>query len=242
MPEPSVAPTNAATLRKKPSQSRRFVQVGLTYAWFVGALLVSAGHLDWTRGWISVVVWVGCMTAIGLVVQRRNPELMAERARWRRKDTKPFDKIFMAVYFPLVLLHPVVAGLDAARFRWTSMPFGFVYLGVAMFVASSLLIGWVLVVNPHAETSVRIQADRGHAVVTSGPYQYVRHPMYVGISLMSLASPFIWGSMWALAIGVLMVLLFVWRASREDETLRRELPGYEEYAARTPYRLIPGLW
>jgi protein-S-isoprenylcysteine O-methyltransferase Ste14 len=237
-----VAPTEAKAIPAKPGPARRLAQVGVTYIWFICALFLAAGRLDWTRGWISVVVWAVSMTALGLVAQRHNPELMAERARWRRKDTKPFDKIFMSIYLPLVLLHPVVAGLDAVRFRWSSMPFAFVYVGGAMFVASSVLIGWVLVVNPHAETSVRIQTDRGHAVVTSGPYRIVRHPMYVGIILMAVASPLLWGSVWALAMSLVMLLLFVWRTAREDQTLRQELPGYAEYAVRTRYRLIPGVW
>ena len=99
-----------------------------------------------------------------------------------------------------------------------------------------------MVVNPYAESSVRIQTDRGQTVVTSGPYRFVRHPMYVGIILMSLANPLVWGSAWALAMSGVLILLFLWRTAKEDQTLRRELPGYDEYAAQTRYRLLPGVW
>jgi hypothetical protein len=98
MPEQSVAAPPVGTTappRSKPSALKRLFQLVVTYVWFIGALF-SAGRLNWTRGWVSVVLSVVGMTALGLIVQRYNPELMAERARWRRKDTKRFDKIFMA--------------------------------------------------------------------------------------------------------------------------------------------------
>jgi len=239
MPEESV---EASSPQPKPGAARRLLQVLFNYVWFTCALFLAAGRLDWTRGWISVALSVVVLTAMGLIIQRYNPELMAERARWRRKDAKPFDKIFMAVYLPLVLLQPAVAGFDAVRFRWSAMPFAFVYVGAVLFIVSSVLLTWAMVVNPYAETSVRIQHDRGHQVITSGPYHFVRHPMYVGIVVMSLANPLIWGSVWTLAMSGFLVLLFIWRTALEDQTLRRELPGYEEFAARTRYRLLPGVW
>jgi protein-S-isoprenylcysteine O-methyltransferase Ste14 len=122
------------------------------------------------------------------------------------------------------------------------MPFAFVYVGAVMFVTSLVVIGWVMVINPYAESSVRIQTDRGQKVVTTGPYRFVRHPMYVGIILMGVASPLVWGSVWALAVSGVLSLMFIWRTAHEDRTLRRELPGYEEFAAHTLYRLLPGVW
>ena len=241
MPEQSAALT-AAPPQPKPSAARMVLQTIGTYAWFIGSLFAAAGRLNWIRGWISVALWVVGMTAVGLIARRYNPELMAQRARWRHKDTKPFDKVFMGIYLPLVMLHPCVAGLDAVRFRWSSMPFALVYVGAVMFMGSTVLISWVMIVNPYAESSVRIQTDRGHTVVTSGPYRFVRHPMYVGTILLGVASPLIWGSVWALAMSVVLVLLFIWRTAHEDRTLRRELPGYEDFAAQTRYRLLPGVW
>lgn len=204
MPEQSVAAPSVGTTapqQSKPSALKRLFQVVVTYVWFIGALFASAGRLNWTRGWVSVVLSVIGMTSLGLIVQRYNPELMAERARWRRKDTKRFDNIFMALYLPLVLLHPAIAGLDAVRFHWSSMPFAFMYVGAAMFVTSLVVIGSVMVVNPYAETSVRIQTDRCQTVVTTGPYRFVRHPMYVGTILMGVANPLLWGSVWGAGSG-----------------------------------------
>jgi protein-S-isoprenylcysteine O-methyltransferase Ste14 len=179
---------------------------------------------------------------VGLLTKRYNPQLLKERAKWRRQDTKGFDKIFLAAYMPFVFMQPAIAGMDAVRFRWSSLSFAYVYVGVVIFVVAMALIGWVLCTNPYAETTVRIQHDRGHAVVSAGPYRFVRHPMYVGAILMYLSMPLIWGSLWALAISGVITVLFVIRTALEDQTLRRELAGYEDYTMRSRYRLVPGVW
>jgi protein-S-isoprenylcysteine O-methyltransferase Ste14 len=210
--------------------------------WWTGSIFLSAGHLNWMRGWISVALWVTGMTTIGVVGYRYNPAVMNARAQRRRKDTKHFDKIFWAAYLPLVFIQPAIAGLDVVRFQWTSMPFGLVYVGAIAFMLAMALIAWVLCVNPFAEATVRIQTDRGQTVVTSGPYRFVRHPMYVGSFLMYLGMPLVLGSVGALIIGVAIVALMIWRTFREDETLRQELPGYEAFTMRTRYRLVPGVW
>jgi protein-S-isoprenylcysteine O-methyltransferase Ste14 len=212
-----------------------------TVAWLV-ALFGGAGRFDWTRGWIYVAMYSICMATAGVVVRRLNPTCLEARSRFWRKNTKRFDKIFMLTYLPLVYLQPTVAGLDAVRFHWTSIPFVAVYPGILLFMMSTILITWVMVVNPHAETTVRIQSDRGHVVISSGPYRFVRHPMYVGAIVMYASAALVLGSMWALAISAVMAIEFVVRTALEDRTLRRELPGYDAYAAVTRYRLVPGLW
>ena len=242
MADESATQANAPAEQAKPRSARRLLQIAATFVWWIGSLFVSAGRLDWVRGWISVALWVVGMTAVGLVVRHYNASLTEARAKWRHKDTKRFDRVFLAAYFPLVSIQPAVAGLDAVRFRWSSMPFVFVYIGVIFFALAMVLIGWVMAVNPYAETSVRIQTERGHSVVMSGPYRMVRHPMYVGAMLMYLGTPLVWGSVWALVLGGLIVILLIWRTAREDRTLRQELPGYEQYVLHSRYRLFPGLW
>ncbi len=211
-------------------------------ALWIAAAFVSAGRLDWTRGWICVSAYVVIMLMAGFLVRRRNPALLAARANWRRKDTKPFDKLILSIYLPLTFVQPAVAGLDAVRFGWSAMPFWTLYLGLALFALAMTFITWVMLVNPHAETTVRIQTDRGHTTVTSGPYRLVRHPMYAASILMYPATALMFGSVWALAVAGVIAVLLVWRTALEDRTLRRELSGYEEFTAHTRYRLIPGLW
>jgi len=209
--------------------------------WIV-ALFAGAGHLNWTRGWWCVGLYVVGMSLIGVTVRRANPSLVEARAQWRKKGTKGFDKVFLGVLPTLVFVQAGVAGVDAVRYGWSSMPAGLAYVGAMLLVLALGLIGWTLRVNRFAEASVRIQEDRGHTVVSWGPYQFVRHPMYAGAIAMYLATSFILGSVWALAIAAVIAALFLWRTVMEDGTLRRELPGYEEYAARTRYRLIPRVW
>jgi protein-S-isoprenylcysteine O-methyltransferase Ste14 len=217
-------------------------QLLATPAWFLGTLFGGAGRLNWARGWISVVMCVAGMSAVGLIARHYNAGLLEARANWRFKDSKPFDKLFFVVYVPLLVIQPAVAGLDAARFRWSALSFGFVYAGAILFALAMVMIAWVMAVNPYAEASVRIQTERGHRVITSGPYRIVRHPMYVGAILMYLAMPLVWGSVGALVISGIISALVIWRTGREDQILRQELAGYEAFAARTRYRLMPGLW
>jgi protein-S-isoprenylcysteine O-methyltransferase Ste14 len=211
-------------------------------ALWIAALFLGAGRLDWPRGWFCVALYVVGMGTLGLIVNRRNAPLMEARAKWNRNQTRTFDKVFFAALLPLVYVQPALAGLDAVRFGWSSMPVGWAYGGAILFALALSLITWVMAINRHAEATVRIQSDRDHRVVSSGPYRVVRHPMYVGAILMYIATALVLGSVWALLPAIAMSACFMWRAAREDDTLRRELPGYEEFAARTRYRLFPGLW
>jgi len=104
------------------------------------------------------------------------------------------------------------------------------------------LSSWAVISNKFFSDVIRIQMDRGHTVVSGGPYRYVRHPGYMGIVLYSLATPFLPDSAWALVPGGLTVLLIVVRMVVEDRTLLAELYGYQEYAVRVRYRLLPGVW
>jgi len=211
------------------------------FAWWLISLFGSAGQLSWNRGWICTVLYLGALHASKAVLKKLNPGLLEQRETAIRKDTKSFDKIFLRLFLSLTIVQPIIAGLDM-RLNGASMPFWSVYPGIGLFTVAATLITWVLVKNPHAESSVRIQKDRGHTVVASGPYRFVRHPMYVGLILLHASMALILGSMWTLALAALITMLFLWRTALEDQTLRQELPGYEEYTTVTRYRLMPGIW
>jgi protein-S-isoprenylcysteine O-methyltransferase Ste14 len=242
MPESSTVQTETSAPPAESRFEKKLIPMLAVLAWLIGSLFLAAGRLDWIRGWISVALFMGGMTAVIPIVQHYNPAVLKARAKWRRKDTKGFDKIFLAVYLPLVAVQPALAGLDAVRYRWTSMRFGFVYVGSILFVLALAMIAWVMVANPFAESTVRIQTDRGHTVIMTGPYRLVRHPMYVGMILMYVSLALILGSVWALGLACVLAALIIWRTAREDQTLRHELPGYGEYAEVTRYRLLPGVW
>jgi protein-S-isoprenylcysteine O-methyltransferase Ste14 len=99
-----------------------------------------------------------------------------------------------------------------------------------------------MIANPFAEKTVRVQTERGHHVISTGPYAIVRHPMYLGVVLMFMAVPLVLGSAWTFTPVVAMTLLLIIRTVLEERLLRRDLPGYEEYMARTRRRLLPGIW
>ena len=242
MSNASAVQLNPPTAKVKPGGAKRLLQISAAIAWWTAALFTSAGRLDWLRGWISVVFWSMGMAAFILLVSRYNPTLLAARQKWRHKGTKSFDKVFLATCLPLMIAQPVLGGLDAVRFHWSSMPFGFVYPGSILFILGMGVVAWAMVVNPFAEGTVRIQTDRGQCVIDVGPYRTVRHPMYAGVILMYLGPPLIWGSVWALALGGVIAIGLTCRTVLEDRTLRRELSGYEQYAARTRFRLLPGIW
>lgn len=210
-------------------------------AWWLISLFGSAGKLRWTRGWICTVLYLAALYACRAMVKKLNPGLLEQRQTAIREDTKPFDRLFLRVFLSLTVAQPIIAGLGA-RFSWAPMPLWTVYPGIGLFISSAVLITWVLVKNPHAESSVRIQKDRAHIVIASGPYRLVRHPMYVGLAQLHLSMALILGSTWTMALAGLITILLLWRTALEDQTLRRELPGYEAYTTVTRYRVMPGIW
>lgn len=205
-------------------------------------LFAGAGRLDWKRGWAAFAVYVLIMMAIGVLMHRVNPGLMSVRSKPKFKQTERFDRLFYWIFLPLTYVQVGVAGMDAVRFRWLPLPLWCALPGVLLFVAGMALIGWVMAVNRFAEATVRIQSERNHAVVSSGPYRIVRHPMYVGMILIYPATALMFGSRWAMAVAALILLLVVWRTALEDRFLLQNLQGYPEFAEQTRYRLIPGIW
>ena len=219
---------------------KRIVQVLVTMAvtWLI--LFVCAGRLNWWAAWVLVFVQSLVFATMGVWVIRRSPEVINERGK-RPDEMQPWDRVFGFVYVPQLFLVPILAGLDS-RFVWSVVP---LWLSVVCFVAlvpAMLLPYWTMAVNKFLTTTVRMQRERGHYVVTTGPYRYVRHPMYVGAILTWLFTPLALGSWWALVPGVVAGVAMMVRTGLEDEMLQRELPGYKVYAEETRYRLWPGLW
>jgi protein-S-isoprenylcysteine O-methyltransferase Ste14 len=209
---------------------------------WVAAGFLCAGRWDWVRGWICVSVYLSMVAITGAAVRYFSPGLLKRRTEGIREDTAAFDKSILPIYLPLTFIQPAVAGLDAVRFGWLPLPSSTILPGIVLFVIGMGLITWAMIANPFAESTVRIQPENGHRVVTAGPYRAVRHPMYSGMILMHLAIGLILGSGWAVVVGGLLAALITWRTVKEDEFLHRELQGYAAYAARTRFRLVPGLW
>lgn len=210
----------------------------------VGLLCAAAGTFDWPRAWFFFALsFIGVFGQI-LPVAILNPELVNHRGLWKKKkDAKAWDRTLVPVYGLLAFyVLPIVMGLDVGRYQWSSLGPVTAAFGTALYLLGSAILTWAMLVNTHFESTVRIQHDRGHKVVTTGPYAFVRHPGYIGISLWALSTPLIVGSVAGLVSAGLAVAVLVFRTWLEDKTLHRELPGYATYAAGVRYRLVPGLW
>jgi len=234
----SVARTGAEIPKAKIWTFANILLMTMILGVWLGGTFAAAGTVRWIRGWICIAATL-VIYAVGILA---NPALLAARANWGKWEIKRFDRVFMKLMFPLYLAQPIVAGLDAVRFRRSSMPLATVYVGLVLLAAGMLLVSWAMAVNPFAEAIVRIQAERHHTTITSGPYHIMRHPMYAGAILIFPAAGLILGSMWAVVVGLALDVLLVWRTTMEDRFQIRELPGYAEYEALTRYRLVPGVW
>ena len=234
-------PTHARQNGLDRSGINRLIQVFGSMAVMGAALFLSAGRLDWTAAWVYLVLNIVIVATIGMYVARRSPGVINERGKIG-KDAKNWDKVLMLLYTVVMFGLLVVAGFDAVRFAWTSMPIAGQAVGVLGLILSMAITYWAMLSNPFLSTTVRIQEERGHQVATTGPYQIVRHPMYVGVILMWLSTALILGSCWALVPGGIIAAIFVVRTALEDRLLQAELPGYADYAKRVRRRLIPAVW
>jgi protein-S-isoprenylcysteine O-methyltransferase Ste14 len=204
---------------------------------------ISADHVVGPRPWTffgASFVHYAVSTA---VQYKLNPELLVHRLKRKREGSKLWDEILMRVSNLVVLIAiPVIAGLDIGRFQWSDLDVQFAVLGFAFFMTSTVLINWAMAVNQHFEPTVRIQKDRDHKVISSGPYRIVRHPGYLAGILYTLSIPLIIGSVLTFIPVGSYALLFIIRTSLEDSTLHEELDGYSEYAKKVKYKLVPGIW
>lgn len=215
-------------------------QIGLLFL-AVSIAFAGAGRIDYWQGWVyagimvlaSFLAFIAFAGKAGLMKERREP---GPGARW-------WDKIFLAVSLPLTLEIVLVSAMDAGRFYWTGdLPAVIYALSYAGCLAGIYIVFWAIRSNEFFSSVARIQADRGHKVVDSGPYKFVRHPGYSGVILFTLGMPLILGSLYGLIGSVIVAAMITVRAELEDRMLRYGLPGYVEYADKTRYRLIPGLW
>ena len=178
---------------------------------------------------------------IGLYLRRVNPEVIAARVN-RHEGTKGWDRCCWACssrrWSRSCRWRPSTTGGSTGP----TCPWWACGIGYALLIAGMAGLTWAESVNKFFEPTVRIQADRGHTVIDTGPYAIIRHPGYVAACLLILGMPLSLGSFWALIPAVLSCLLLVVRTVLEDRTLRAELPGYKEYAQRVRYRLVPGVW
>jgi protein-S-isoprenylcysteine O-methyltransferase Ste14 len=204
-------------------------------------LFVPAGSISWTRGWLFLLALVTVFGVSALYLWRINPEIFAARSRIH-PGTKRWDRILLGFLFPAMLAILPVAALDDGQFQWSRMSWWFVGLGYLLLTTGTAITAWAQAVNRFFEPGVRIQTERGHHVVDTGPYAIIRHPGYFAACLLFAGIALALGSWWALVPAGFAALLIMIRTEWEDRTLHAELAEYAAYAQRVPFRLIPGVW
>ena len=208
---------------------------------FVGLLFLPAGSLAWAPGWIFLGVFFLAIGVSTAVIARVNPIIFRARSRFQ-PGTKAWDKRLVTFIMASMMAILPLAALDAGRFHWSAAPPWVVPAGYAAIVVAIAGTAWAQGVNPFFEPGVRIQSERHHHVIDTGPYRFVRHPGYSSALLLLAGMPLSLGSYWGLVPAALSAVGLVGRTSLEDRLLRAELPGYQEYATRVRWRLVPGLW
>lgn len=205
--------------------------------------ILISGRWGWWEAWVMAAVFILTFIVSRVLAARKTPDILKERANYgQQENTQPWDKWLS----PLVAFGSVfillVAGLDAL-YHWSagfSLPVEMV--GLALIVAGYILASYALIENAYFSGTVRIQGERGHRVISSGPYGWVRHPGYLGSLVASLGMPLLLDSAWAFIPVLVFGVFFIIRTSLEDRFLQMNLTGYREYAHKVRYRLLPGIW
>ena len=208
-------------------------------------LFVAAGTLAWRRAWVLLAVLLVVRIATAIMVFRVNPALLRERATVLVHRDQPLaDRMILFAFMATAFIGiPAVAALDV--FHWHLLPGPsplVTALGLALFAAGWVITALALRENAFAVTVVRLQEERQHAVVETGVYGVVRHPMYAGNPFVLLGLSLWLGSYVAALCATVPLALLVARIGLEERFLRRALPGYPAYAQRVSYRLLPGIW
>jgi protein-S-isoprenylcysteine O-methyltransferase Ste14 len=205
--------------------------------------LIISRHWNWWEAWAYAAINILSFAISRWLAAQHNPDLIAERARiLNHKDAKSWDKLLSLLLGIAGISLPLVAGLDAL-FGWSpsfNLPVKIVSL--VFILAGYVLSSYALIENRFFSGVVRIQTDRGHQVVTSGPYRWIRHPGYAGALLTYLFTPFFLNSYWIFLPVLVLIVILVIRTNLEDRTLQNELEGYRNYVNKVRYRLLPGIW
>lgn len=204
-------------------------------------LFGAAGDLVWLQGWAYMAVLLASTILSLFGPFQIDAGLMQERMS-KKPDAKQWDWFFVALVGILTFAELIVPAFDH-RWGWTHQLRPWMsWLGLAMVALGTLILIWSMRVNRFFSAVIRIQSDRGHYVISTGPYRIVRHPGYAGWGVRTLGVPLLLGSVWAFIPASLFVASFVIRTILEDRVLQAELPGYSEYESIVRAKLLPGIW
>jgi protein-S-isoprenylcysteine O-methyltransferase Ste14 len=218
-------------------------QIAVLFLVFALTLFLLAGTIVWLAGWTFLVLFFGFVVAVTLWLFRHNPGLLQERMTgFKKPDQQAWDKGLMLLTGVLFFAWLILMPLAAVRFQWSQVPVWLQVVGAIVLLGSFSLFFLTFRENSYLSPVVRIQEERGQTVVSTGPYHYVRHPMYAGFVLLVLGTPLLLGSWYGILLGLILVVMVARRAVLEERTLRKELKGYDVYMAQVTYHFIPYIW
>ena len=205
--------------------------------------LLISGRWDWWEAWAYALISVLGFIFSRLLAARRNPDIIAERGHsFDHANTKSWDRILSPLVGLGASFLPLVAGLEMRIQGLTEFSLPLKLVALLLILAGYVFSSSALITNRFFSGVVRIQSERGHHVVSTGPYHWVRHPGYAGSLLVFLALPVWLDSPWSFLLVAVFLAAIILRTHLEDQTLQHELPGYAEYAQKVRYRLLPGVW
>ncbi|HXY54118.1 MAG TPA: isoprenylcysteine carboxylmethyltransferase family protein [Nitrospirota bacterium] len=217
-------------------------QIAILFLVIAVVLFLPAGTIAWRSGWIFFGLFLGFVVAITSWLYGHDPGLLQERMIVFKPGQEVWDKvlyIFMEVlFFAWLGLMP----LDAARFHWSRMPVWLQVFGAIILLCSFYLFFLTFRENPYLSSAVRIQKERGQTVISTGPYHFVRHPMYSAFIPFVFGTALLLGSWYGVLLGPILVVIVARRAVLEERILRNGLKGYDIYMVQVKYRLIPRVW
>jgi protein-S-isoprenylcysteine O-methyltransferase Ste14 len=218
-------------------------QISGMFVVFAVVLFLAAGTVLWPAGWTFLVLFFGFTLTLSRWLLKHNPGLLTERMTGIGKpDQKTWDKVFFVSANVVFLAWLVLMPLDAVRFHWSQMSLLLQVVGGLLLLCSFYLFFLTFRENAYLSPAVRVQTEREQTVVSTGPYQHVRHPMYATALIFLVSTTLLLGSWYGLILGLLLSVGIALRAVQEERTLRAELPGYDRYMAQVKYRLIPYIW
>jgi protein-S-isoprenylcysteine O-methyltransferase Ste14 len=222
---------------------KALLEVLAEFAVFAALLFISAGTLLWPAGWAFIVLFFGFALSLVVWLAREDPELLAERMSSPIQRGQPlWDKLFVAAVLVLFAAWLIVMPLDAVRFGWSDVPDWLQLMGTLGVVLSFYIMFLTFRENAYLALVAKLQEERGQSVVSTGPYRYVRHPMYASMFMFFPGSALLLGSWWGLLLCALLLGLLVWRIPHEERMLENGLAGYDEYERNVRYRLLPHVW
>ncbi|WP_266168289.1 methyltransferase family protein [Dyella subtropica] len=210
---------------------------------FILLLFVPAGTLAWPQGWIFLILFDGCSIATGIWLSKVDPALLAARMKSPfSPEQRPHDRRIMAALMVVFCAWPAFMGLDARGLGWSHTPLWAQAIGAVLILIGFWAWSRVLRANSFAAVTIQLQPERGQTVISTGPYAYVRHPMYAFTLFLLVGAPLLLGSLWGLMGIVVTMPLMALRALGEEAMLMDGLPGYRAYAEKVRYRFVPGIW